>query len=99
MCDSSIALAVHGGFGEDLFQSIAVGLEVVGHGGDLAVIREASRRAEADGLEYFLDLALGEGVAVRELLTHGLRTVAAAGQCARPAEQFVLALAPAVFPR
>src|SRR5690349_9143258 len=68
MCAPSIAHAVHGGFGEHLFQPIAVVLEPRGDRLDFVAIGLIARRAEAHRLEHLLHLALGEGVAVGQLL-------------------------------
>src|SRR5262245_18177806 len=94
----SIALAVHRRFGECALQAVVVGLEDADDAPHLVVVGPIARLAEADVAEYFLDLAIGEGVADRELLAERLGAVAGAGERARPAEQRVRALPPAVVP-
>src|SRR6188768_876667 len=86
MCVSSLAHAVHGGFGEDLLQPVPVALEAIRHGQNFGAVGSVARRAEADHLEHLLDLALGERIAVGELFAHGLGAVAPAGR-RTPAEQ------------
>ena len=64
-------------------QVVAAALKRADDRADLAAIGRIVRRAEADGAEHFLDLALRERVAVREFLAQRLRAVAAAIRAVR----------------
>src|SRR5215813_8923788 len=86
------------GLREHIFELVAIRLERSGDGLELRLLRRIRGRAEAHGLEDFLNLAARERIAVGELLSERLRTVAGARQLARPAERSVRALTPAVVP-
>src|SRR5262245_13085228 len=96
----SIAGAVGGGLGEHALQ-VAAAPEGRHAGSHLGAVLVVARRAQADGAEHFLDLALRECVAPRQLLSERLGAVAAADLTvlSLPAEQGVVAgQTPAVLP-
>src|SRR6516162_413320 len=96
---STPLLARTGGSGllEHLFEFVALGLEARLDRIDRRLVG-LQRCAEAHRGEHLDHLALGEGIAVLELLTKGLGAVAVARKRWIPAERCVHPTAPAVRP-